>query len=124
MIYLFGENVISKKSAFPWSPRSPDLSSLDFYLWRYCKDNVYHNNPQNVIELQRIIFIGKIFQGRYANVSLKTLSAGWLSAFADKEIILNTAYNCMELSESSQILCLFSRLVYLNMLFRLKMIKV
>ena len=29
---LFGENVISKKSAFPWSPRSLDLSPLDFFL--------------------------------------------------------------------------------------------
>lgn len=59
---LFGENVISKKSAFPWSPRSPDLSPLDFFLWGYCKDNVYHNNPQNVIELQRSVedFIANI----------------------------------------------------------------
>ena len=47
---LFGENVISKKkSAFPWSPRPPDLSPLDFFLWGCCTNYVYHNNPQNLI---------------------------------------------------------------------------
>ena len=56
-------------------------------------------------------------------MSLKTLNAGWLRASAD-EIILNTAYNCTELCENSQISRLFSRLIYLNMLFCLRIIKV
>ena len=48
---LFGGNVISKKSAFLWLTQSPDLSPLDFFQWGYCKDSLYHNTPQNVIEL-------------------------------------------------------------------------
>ena len=28
-----------------WPPRSPDLSTYDFYLWGNLKGNVYGNNP-------------------------------------------------------------------------------
>ena len=35
--------------------RSPDLSSLDFFLWGYLKEKVYVNNPQNVQELKENI---------------------------------------------------------------------
>ena len=31
-----------------WSPHSPDLNPLDFYLWGYLKDSVYEHNPQNI----------------------------------------------------------------------------
>lgn len=52
---MFGGRIISKRSDFPWSPRSPDLSPLDFFIWGYCKENVYSNAPQSVPELQRSI---------------------------------------------------------------------
>ena len=52
---MFGEKVISKKTTFPWAPRSPDLSPLDFFLWGYCKENVYQNNPQSIPELMRSV---------------------------------------------------------------------
>ena len=39
-----------KKSAFPWSPRSPDLSPLDFFLWGHFKDIMYHNIPRGRCE--------------------------------------------------------------------------
>ena len=48
---LLGGNVY-KKSVSSWSAHSPILSSLDFFLWGYCKDDVCHTNPQSVIELQ------------------------------------------------------------------------
>ena len=36
-----------------WPPRSPDLTSCDFFLWGYVKDNAYKPPlPQNVRELQ------------------------------------------------------------------------
>ncbi|XP_075210393.1 protein FAM200A-like [Lycorma delicatula] len=38
-----------------WSPRSPDLSPPDFYLWGFLKDNVYSNNPHILDELIRNI---------------------------------------------------------------------
>jgi hypothetical protein len=46
---FFGENVISKGV---WMPRSPDLTSPDFFLWSYLKDNVYRSNPQDLKELK------------------------------------------------------------------------
>lgn len=49
---LFKDRVISGKTEFPWSPNSPDLNPLDYFLWGYCKDNVYKNNPQNLDELK------------------------------------------------------------------------
>jgi hypothetical protein len=39
---FFGENVISKGV---WPPRSPDLTSPDFFLCSYLKDTVYWTNP-------------------------------------------------------------------------------
>jgi hypothetical protein len=29
------------KNLLPWPPRSPDLTSCDFYLWGFVKDSVY-----------------------------------------------------------------------------------
>jgi hypothetical protein len=35
-----------------WPPRSPDLSTCDFYLWGYLKGRVYEQIPRNVEELR------------------------------------------------------------------------
>jgi hypothetical protein len=35
-----------------WLPGSPDLTSLDFYLWDYLKGAVYSNSPHTLEELQ------------------------------------------------------------------------
>lgn len=35
-----------------WPPRSPDLSSPDFFLWGYLKDIVYRSNPHTLQELK------------------------------------------------------------------------
>ena len=46
---FFGDRLITKGL---WPPRSPDLSSLDFFLWGFLKDKVYLNKPQTLQELQ------------------------------------------------------------------------
>jgi hypothetical protein len=46
---FLGENVISKEL---WSPRSPDLTSSDFFLWSYLKDTVYRSNPRDLKQLK------------------------------------------------------------------------
>jgi hypothetical protein len=38
-----------------WPPRSPDLSSRDFYLWGYLKGKVYENNPRTIDQLKENI---------------------------------------------------------------------
>ena len=35
-----------------WPPRSPDLSTSDFYLWGYLKGKVYEQNPHSIDELK------------------------------------------------------------------------
>jgi len=45
----FGENLISKGL---WPPRSPDLTSPDFFLWSYLKDTVYRRNPRDLKQLK------------------------------------------------------------------------
>jgi hypothetical protein len=32
---------IGRDGPIPWSPRSPDITPLDFFLWGYIKDIVY-----------------------------------------------------------------------------------
>ena len=47
-----------KNVQFPqglWSPRSPDLSTCDFYLWGNLNSKVYSNNPHTIEELKRNI---------------------------------------------------------------------
>ena len=53
----FPGRLISRFGDVPWPPRSHDLTSLDFFLWRYLKQKVYinmHNTPNelknNIIE--------------------------------------------------------------------------
>ena len=46
---FFGENLIYKGL---WPPRSPDLTSPDFFLWSYLKDTVYRSNPRDLKQLK------------------------------------------------------------------------
>jgi hypothetical protein len=38
-----------------WPARSPDLSPLDFYLWGFLKQSVYHERSHTIDELQQKI---------------------------------------------------------------------
>jgi hypothetical protein len=46
---FFNENVIFKGL---WPPKSPDLTSPDFFLWSYLKDTVYRTNPRDLKQLK------------------------------------------------------------------------
>jgi hypothetical protein len=46
---FFGEKLISKGL---WPPKSPDLTSPDFFLWSYLKDTVYRSNPRDLKQLK------------------------------------------------------------------------
>ena len=48
----FGERLISRKLPNEWSPHSPDLNPLDYFLWVFLKDRVYGNKPQTIQELK------------------------------------------------------------------------
>ena len=42
-------------SHFPWPPRSPDISPLDFFLWGYVKNIIYRTKVRDSIDLQHRI---------------------------------------------------------------------
>lgn len=49
----FPNRWIGRGSLFPWPPRSPDLTVLDFYFWGRLKDIVYQTRPttrENMID--------------------------------------------------------------------------
>jgi hypothetical protein len=49
---FFDDHIISKNL---WPPRSPDLTSPDFFLWGYLKETVYKNSPRTLVDLKRNI---------------------------------------------------------------------
>ena len=44
----FGGKIVSFKTPNVWAPHFADLSPLEYFLWGYCKDNVYVNNPEAI----------------------------------------------------------------------------
>jgi len=42
---------MSRYGPIHWPARSPDLNPLDFFLWGYCKEDIYRRLPENVEEL-------------------------------------------------------------------------
>lgn len=42
---VFQQRWIGRGNLFPWPPRSPDLTCLDFYLWGRIKDIVFRTQP-------------------------------------------------------------------------------
>ena len=51
----FQNRLISHKSEFPWPPRSPDLSPLDFFLWGFLKEVIFKRKPVSVPKLKDFI---------------------------------------------------------------------
>jgi transposase len=52
---MFPGRVISRFGDIPWPPRSPDLSSCDFFLWGYLKSCVYAHKPRTLADLKEAI---------------------------------------------------------------------
>ncbi|GFW96172.1 uncharacterized protein TNCV_571431 [Trichonephila clavipes] len=53
LIQTFGEDRIV--SRYPWTPRSPDLTPPDFWLWGYLKSRLYLSGPSSLSELKDTI---------------------------------------------------------------------
>jgi len=51
----FPDAWIGRGGPIPWSPRSPDLSPLDLFLWGYIKNIVYAEKIKNIQHLQERI---------------------------------------------------------------------
>ncbi|GFX06537.1 transposable element Tc3 transposase [Trichonephila clavipes] len=48
----FGDRLISRFGPVNWSPRSCDLTPLDYFLWGYVKSLVYVDKPQTLDHLE------------------------------------------------------------------------
>ena len=46
---------IGRRGPIEWPPRSPDLSTCDFFLWGTLRDSVYARRPRNTTELATYI---------------------------------------------------------------------
>ncbi|GFV46139.1 uncharacterized protein TNCV_1256951 [Trichonephila clavipes] len=56
LIQTFGEDrIVSRHCRYPWPPRSPDLTPVDFWLWGYLKSRVYLSGPSSLSELKDAI---------------------------------------------------------------------
>ncbi|GFX22485.1 uncharacterized protein TNCV_3601161 [Trichonephila clavipes] len=56
LIQTFGEDrIVSRRRRYPWLPRSPDLTPVDFWLWGYLKSHVYLSGPSSLLELKDAI---------------------------------------------------------------------
>lgn len=51
----FSERWIGRRGPIEWSPRSPDLTPCDFFLWGYMKDKVYAKCPKTINQLKSYI---------------------------------------------------------------------
>ncbi len=49
---VFGTRLISRFTKFGWPPRSPDMSTCDFFLWGYLKSRVYVTKPRTLEQLK------------------------------------------------------------------------
>jgi hypothetical protein len=54
----------------PWLPRSPDLISLNFFIWGYLKELVYHLEVDSEVELRQIILQAAIEMRRIMPVGV------------------------------------------------------
>lgn len=51
----FPDRWIGRRGPMEWPARSPDLTTLDFFLWGYLKNRVYATDPVTIEELRRRI---------------------------------------------------------------------
>ncbi|GBL68024.1 hypothetical protein AVEN_149169-1 [Araneus ventricosus] len=52
LVEEFGVQIILYNGFQKWSPRSPDLTSKDFFLWGYLKQQMYATPPITLQDLQ------------------------------------------------------------------------
>ena len=49
---VFEDRIISRRADFVWSPRSCDLTTLNYYLWGAVKEKCYADKPETIFALK------------------------------------------------------------------------
>jgi hypothetical protein len=52
---VFQTRVISRRSAIPWPPESPDLNPLDYWFWGHASAAVNAENPTNLNDIMDVV---------------------------------------------------------------------
>ena len=70
----FPNRWIGSEGPTPWPPRSPDITHLDFFLWRYVKDKVFWTPVPDITNLKARITdaFGTITEGMLENTRRET----------------------------------------------------
>ncbi|EFN86084.1 hypothetical protein EAI_07629, partial [Harpegnathos saltator] len=55
ILNVFTDRWIGRRGTIEWQPRSPDLTPLDFFYWRYLRTKVYETRSENLVELREKI---------------------------------------------------------------------
>ena len=48
----FPQKLISRFGDNPWQSQSPDLTSADFFLWGYLKQQAFQTRPATILDLK------------------------------------------------------------------------
>ena len=51
----FGDRIISRRSAIPWPPYSPDMNMLDYFVWGWAESQVRRMKPSTIPELKAAV---------------------------------------------------------------------
>jgi len=52
LVATFPNRWIGRDGPTPWPPRSPDITPLHFFLWRYVKDKVFSTPVPDITNLK------------------------------------------------------------------------
>ena len=89
---LFEDRIISRRADVVWSPRSCDLTPLDYYLWGADKDKCYADKPKTIEALKDNIreaigeinyFFGDFFSTDFWQKFLR-VNKNWHEKFLNK----------------------------------------
>ena len=92
----FPNRWIGKNGPTPRPPRSPDITSLDFFFWGYVKDRVY-KTPVHDIEALKLRIINVL-----ATVNEEMLKNTWREIKFRLDILRATNRAHVEINESSE----------------------
>ena len=81
----FPERWIGRDGPIPWSPRSPNITPLDFFLWGYVKDIVYRTKVRDVSDLQQ-----RIIEALDTAITVDMLARTWLETEYRLDIVRAT----------------------------------
>jgi len=86
----FRNRWIGRDGPTPWPPRSPDITSLDFFLWRYVKGKVFSTPVPDITNLKARI------TNAFATITEEMLENTWREIGYRLGVLRATKGACVE----------------------------